>query len=306
MDEVDVAETRVVLHDWSESGMSWSSLPDRGLDTSKLEVTTVQEWEKWRDHDTRYRGYPLPTYDMLIGLGRPDVVKRWFLQLPAFYDPGRAFNTTAGWVHWYAVTGFTEGVIYEIDNCESQGHSREELIEIFALAFMHAVAAKGMWDLHDIVPKRLERYQPETQIRYPDGWGPDPEFLKAGLDYSDMDMLPGEVEKIEDWYREVCGEVPEWVGFLAKLRPNLLKAYRHRFENTVRVMPKQMMPWIWLQFETLRGHEAGIREAVLLCKGFGVSKETAMNAVAWGMLYGGHGAMSTVSRASQDIWDTDW
>ena len=305
MDE-DVVDTKVVLHDWSESGQSWSSLPDRGLDTSRLDVTTVQEWERWRQHDTRYRGYPLPTYDLIIKLGRPDVVKRWFLQLPAFYDPDRAFNSTAGWVHWYALTGFREGVLYEIDNCESQGHTRDEVVEMLALAFLHAPAAKGMWDLHDDVPKRIERYQPETMIQYPDGWAPDPEFFKAGLDYSTMDIQPGEVESIADWYMDVCGEVPEWVGFLGSVRPNLLKAYRHRFENTVRVMPKQMMPWILLQFEALRGHEAGIREAVLLCKGFGVRKQEAMNAVAWAMLYGGHGCMSTVSRAAGDVFEQDW
>src|SRR5262249_19015015 len=146
----------------------------------------------------------------------------------------------------------------------------------------------------------------KAMIKYPDGWAPDPEFFQAGLDFSTVEMQAGELDKIRDWYRRVCGEVPEWVEFLGKVRPDLLKGYRNRFENTVRVMPKQLMPWILLQFETIRGHEAGIRETVLLCKGFGVTKQEAMNAVAWGMLYGGHGAMSTVARAAGDVFDTDW
>jgi hypothetical protein len=163
-----------------------------------------------------------------------------------------------------------------------------------------------MWELLELVPARLERYAPKAAIEYPAGWAPDPGFFRAGLDYSTMEILPGEVEKITDWYTRVCGEVPPHVELLGTLRPSLLKGYRNRFENTVRVMPKQMMPWLLLQYESIRGHEPGIREAVQLCRGFGVAKQIAMNAVAWAMLYGGHGCIATVSKAAGDVFDKEW
>ncbi len=303
--EEPVGKSGVVLHDWSETKQSWSSL-DRGLDLSRPDVTTLQEWQAWQDHDRRYRGYPLPTYELMASLGRTDVVKRWFSQIPTFYDPDGAFNTTAGWVHLYCLIGFTEGVIYEIDNCESQGHSLEEVKEMIAIAFLHGVTARGMFDMGEPIKKRLEQYKPATEIEYPEGWGPDPEFLQAGLDFSTTEMLPGELDKIKDWYMRVCGEVPEHVGFLGSMRPNLLKAVRNRFENTCRVLPKQLMPWMQLQYESFRGHEAGIRETALLCKGFGVGKQSAMNAVAWAMISGGQESMSTVARAAGDVFDSDW
>jgi hypothetical protein len=304
-DEQNISQAGVALHDWSKTKQSWSSL-DRGLDLSKPDVTTVQEWQSWREHDRRFRGYPLPSYELIAAVGRTDVVKRWFQQIPHFYDPDGAFNTTAGWVHYYCLSGFTEGVLYEIDNCESQGHSREEVSEIIALAFLHAVSDRGMFGMLEPVTKRLELYAPKTQIAYPEGWGADPQRLQAGLDFSTMELLPGELEKIEAWYDRICGEVPEHVRFLGTLRPNLLKAYRNRFENTVRVLPVQMMPWIQLQWEAIRGHEAGIRESVLLCRGLGVGKQVAMNAVAWAMMYGGNGGASTVARAAGDVFAEDW
>ena len=298
----------LVLHDWSKTHKSWSSL-DRGLDLSQPDVTTVQEWESWRQHDRAYRGYPLPSYDLVGQMGRPDAVKRWFSQIPTFYATNaQTFSGIPVFVHLYAITGFTEGLVYEIDNCESRGYSREAVADVLALAFLHAPSASGMFHVHDAVLERMETYtDPATTIEFPEGWTNDPPFFDCGLDFSSQDMQDGELAKIEDWYREITGEVPGFVSFLGRHRPNLLKSYRNRFEHALRVLPNQVMPYLLLNYEVHRGFAPGIRDAVLLCRGFGLAKAQAMDAVAWGMLYGGHGGMTNAAAAAGDLFDDeDW
>jgi hypothetical protein len=306
MADPERTKTGVILHDWTETGMSWSSL-DRGLDLARPDLTTVQEVETWRQHDRDYRGYPMPTYDLLIELGRPDAVKRWFSEIPSFYTKTGGFFSPLLFVHLYAITGFLEGTIYEIDNAESQGHSKADVAECMALAFLHAPSGHGFFGMRDAISSRMHAYRErETSVTYPDGWEPDPDFFRSGLDFSSTDCSPEEVQLLKEWYERVAGEVPGWVQFLGEYKPELMKTYRNRLENTLRVLPKQMMPWLLLSWETHRGFEVGIREAVLLCRGFGVTKPQAIDAIGWGMLYGGHGAMSNVYAAAGDVLEQDW
>jgi hypothetical protein len=238
-------------------------------------------------------------------IGRPDVVKRWFLQIPTFYD--ESFNSAASFLHLYAITGFTEGAVYEIDNCESQGMSREQTAEVLAIAFLHAISGHGMYGMLETLTERLRVYKPKTTIQWPDHWGVDPDAFKSGLDFSTMELLDGELELLSEWYTRWTGEVPLFVPFLGKHRPKLLKSYRNRWEHVVKSLPKQMLPWLQLNWEVIRGHETGIREAVLMCKGFGCTKAETMNAIAWAMLSGAHGSMSNVARAAGDVFDLeDW
>lgn len=296
----------VKLHDWTKSGgQSWSSMP-RGLDLEQPDVTTLQEWEAWRESDRIYRGFPLPTYDLLGVLGRPDVVKRWFLQIPTFYAEKDGFFSAATFLHLYALQGFEEGVIYEIDNCQSQGLEKQQVVEVLALAFLHS-PSNGFFSMKETIEKRLREYsEPERPVEWPEGWAPDPEFFEAGLDFSKPELSPEEREKLEAWYQRVCGEVPRHVGFLAEFRPQMLKAYRNRFENTVRCLPKQMFPWTLLQFEALRGYPDSIRDTVLLARGFGLTKTQTVDGLIWAFLYGGHGAMSLIDRAVGDLLREPW
>lgn len=306
MSEAPRTRTGVILHDWSKTGKSWSSL-DRGLNLAEPDVTTVQEVDAWRQHDREYRGYPLPTYDLLMELGRPDAVKRWFGQIPHFHSKEGVFHSSLLFVHLYAITGFVEGTIYEIDNAESRGHSRAEVAECLALAFLHAPSAHGFFAMQDAIRARMQAYRdPVTPMKYPDGWASDPEFFEAGLDYSSPECSAMEVKLVEEWYARVTGEVPGWVSLLGRHKPELMKTYRNRFEHTVRVLPKQMMPWLLLSWEAERGYATGIRDGLLLCRGFGVTKAQAIEVISRSMLYGGHGSMSNAYAAAPDVLEDSW
>jgi hypothetical protein len=272
----------------------------RGLDLTNPDVTTLEEWESWREDERINRGYPLPTYEILGEIGRADAVKRWFQQIHYFTTP-TSFTTTLRFLHYYLIEGFEDGVIYELRNCERNGHAKAEVADAVAVAFLHA-PSKGMHVMSDRAREYLRTYrEPVTPFRWPDGWTREPERLHSGLDFSDPEMQPGELERLHGWYERVLGEVPRSVRLLGEFRPNLLKTWRNRFEHCLRAAPTQLLPYLLVHYESLRGHEEGIREAMLLARGLGLPKTHAIDAMVWSMLYGGTGAMANAERAAGDI-----
>jgi hypothetical protein len=271
-----------------------------GLDLDTRDTTTPEEWEAYRESQRAALGRVLPTFE-LFGEFRPDVVKRFLRQSGAVDEPG-SFGTQLRYLHYYAFLGHTEGVLYQLGMVERNGHTRGEVLDTLALVTLHS----PNFGLHYMGPKvadALRRYRArEEPFGWPDGWRHDPAELASGLDFSAPDLRPGELELLEAWYDRVTGEVPRHVRFLAVHRPALLKAYRDRFENTLRELPNQMLPFLLLHFETIRGHEDGIREAALLGRGLGMTKKQALSAVASAMNYAGPAGISNVDRAAGDVF----
>jgi hypothetical protein len=274
-----------------------------GLDLSNFDVTTPEEWEGLRAGMRATVGYPLPTAE-LFGEFRPDVWKRFAAQSRAAEPPG-SFGSHLRYLHYYAIIGHVQGVLYQIKLVQHGGHTRDEVVETLALAILHS-PNYGLHDGGPAIAEAVRTYEarPEPFV-WPEGWASDPAAFKSGLDFSVPAMQPGELELLEEWHRAVTGEVPRYVGFLGQHRPGLLKAYRNRLENTLRVLPKQMLPYLLLHFETIRGHEEGIREAALLGRGVGMTKEQALDAVSSALNYAGHAGISTVDRAAGDVF-ADW
>jgi hypothetical protein len=274
-----------------------------GLDLTNPDVTTPEEWEAYRESQRASIGYPLPTFE-LFGEFRPDVVKRFNLQSRAIDAPGR-FGTQLRYLHYYAFMGHTEGVLYQMRMAARAGHRRADVIETLAVAAFHSPNL-GLHYMGPAVAEALRDYQErEEPFSWPDGWAPDGDAFRSGLDFSSDELRDGELELVEAWYLRVTGEVPRHVHFLGQHRPGLLKAWRNRFENTLRELPKQMLPFLLLHFETIRGHQDGIREAALLGRGFGMTKGQAVDAVASAMNYAGPAGISNVDRAAGDVF-ADW
>jgi hypothetical protein len=272
------------------------------LDLKNPDVTTDEEWERWREAEKKGpKGYPHPTYEVLGEFGRPDVVKRWLAQVPHWEAPPESFFTPLSFILTYSIRGDETGTIWEVNNCERIGHTREEVIDAFAIMFVNAPSL-GIHDMSPRLRERLRNYaEPERPFRWPDGWSVDPDAFKSGMDFSVEELQSGELELLEAWYRRVAGEVPPGVTLLASIRPNLLKAYRNRVENAVRVLPAQQYALMQLHFEAVRGWEAGIREWLMIARGLGVTRPQAASALVFAMMYGGISAMSTAARAAGDV-----
>jgi hypothetical protein len=267
------------------------------LNVLDYDVTAPGEWEAWAEGERARRGFVQPAFELLADLGRHDVVKRWLagLQqcpLESGIPPNMLF------IHYYAISGFVPGVIAEI---KFGRHTKDEVGEALAVALLHSFGI-GMFAVAPEVREYLRTYQgPSTPIAWPDGWAPDADFLRAGLDFSTLEMLPGELELLESWYVRVTGEVPRHVRFLGELRPSVLKAYRNRFENTLRVLPKQVLPWLQVHYHALARNEEGLRDNLLLAKGFGLTQTQIVDALVWAMLYGNVEVVSLVDRAAGDV-----
>ena len=280
------------------------SLHDRGLDLSNPDVMTPEEHRRFREFYIRTKGYALPAFEFWADF-QPDVLKRYRLQ--ALHSGPESIIVPLSFLHLYSVVGYGDGVLYEVRNCQSIGATKAQILETMALAFLHA-GPRGMGSVATSSADYMRTYvEPiESKRLFPVGWEPDPDAFKAGLDFSTADLSADELARLEAWYMRYEREVPSYVRFLAEFRPALLKAYRQRFEHSHFALPKQMVPYMLLHFEVSRGLAEGIREGVLLARGFGMTKTQALEAISWGMLYGGPTAIAIVDKAAGDVlrnWD---
>jgi hypothetical protein len=281
-----------------------------GLDLTRPDEITSAEKDAFRQAFNTFGGRPH------IGLNfwlendeRIDILKRYRIWVGTINNrpgPGetQTYNPNGyGFVYLYGMTGFDAGVRYIITMEQRQGFSREQILEGIATAFIW-LGPRGM----ETVAKGLADYDWPPPVKapvFPENWQADPEAFRSGLDFSAPDLSDGELARLNEWYLRVEGEVPGYVPFLAANGRRLLKAYRHRFETALRLLPKQIMPYVMLHIDIMRGNREGIREGVLLARGFGMSKAQTLEAIAWGMFYGGVESGSIVDEVASDILD-DW
>lgn len=276
---------------------------NRGLDLSRPDQLTPEEAEAFR------RSYASVFDRTHHGLNfwletQPETLKRY-----------RAFATTMApnleddkavygfpYLALYAVTGFVDGVRYLARGMQQRGLSQTQVLEGVAIAFIH-VGPRGMETVAEAL-KDFQWVEPEQPPVFPDGWKPDSSLLASGLDFTTRELGDQEREGLLDWYQRRLGEVPRYVNLLLRYRPDLLKAYRSRFENAVRQLPPQLLPCTLLPFNMVRSSKDGIREDMLLARGLGVSRRTILRAIANGMLYGGTEAVSLVEEGAGDVLDS--
>lgn len=232
----------------------------------------------------------------------PDVLKRY----RAFAEAGTGSPFTDRsvqgfyFLELYSLTGYTEGIRYVVHMWQNQGLTKAQVLEWVAIGFLHA-GPRGM----ESIAEALTDYpwiEPVAPAKFPDNWSPDPDAFASGLDFSSPELTDTEVNGLREWYLRWLGEVPAYVDFMAMVRPELLKAYRNRFEHCLRELPKQVMPATLLHYNVIRGFADGIRENVLLCKGFGMTKDQTLRPINSALLNGGMEAASIVARSCGDVF----
>jgi hypothetical protein len=290
---------------------------DHGLDLSQPDTLTETEWSDFKRLHGTAAGYPdgHPLYRFWVEAGRPDVVKtqRTILQTaePAIGlgDP-RARGKKGGLpsplakLFVYILTNFYTGVEYQVRLTAQRGYSRAEVLDVFALAALHS-AASGVTDLHarrGLMEQFANWPNAESTARLPDGWDRELDTLKAGLDFSEPELSAAEHDALTGWYLEYLGEVPPWVAFLAEHNPRLLKQLRARWENAVKALPRQFVPFALLIWHLIQQDDAGIRENLLLARGFGMSKDQVVaTAGVAALTYGGPTCLSVLDRVGGEI-----
>jgi hypothetical protein len=280
-------------------GLAW------GLDLTHPEVTTPEEIAEFRRISGNQLGMQQDGLDFWLD-EQPEVLKRyraWADKLrirQADESPNKWSANGVGIMYVYAMTGFEDGLRYGIQGANRR-MTKAQCLEQFALVFRYggprAMAALAR------AARDHQWHAPEEPVVWPGGWAPDPEAFHSGADFSSPTTTASDTRKIVEWYERWLGEVPRQIRFLAKHRPELLKAFRSRYENTLRVLPKQTEPHVLIQISMTRRAGDGIREGVLLARGFGMTKDQVMEAIDWGTFYGGTDAMGLVEETAGDVLD---
>lgn len=273
----------------------------RGMDMSDLTTMTQTEIEAFKAHYAKQFGTAHGGLDWWIDNSQ-EVLKRY--RLFGSLSLRRESHTMGqGYIAYYSLLGFETGVRYCIYAGQEAGLNKAQSLETIAMAFMHC-GPRGM----EVISNALEGYewveQPENPARFPKGWAVDREAFASGLDFSDPVLSPAEFTMLREWYMENYGEIPGYVEFLGKYKPELLKGYRNRFENTLYTLPKQMWPTAQLFYSCLIRNGEGIRENVLMAKAFGVAKEDTLAIIGNSLVYGEMETAELVHRSAGDIFET--
>jgi hypothetical protein len=142
---------------------------------------------------------------------------------------------------------------------------------------------------------------------FPATWAPDPGAFKAGLDLSTNQLTDADRKNLTEWFDKTIGYLPKSVRFAMKYHPDFYKGQRRHWEVIFQTLPKQAAPYIMLREHLMTGHEDSLREAVLLCKAWGVGKEWTIHGLTASAWYTGFGGLETALDAVEDILDQpDW
>lgn len=276
---------------------------NRGLDLSNIGTATEAEAKAFREFYDRMLGRGHPGLEFYLN-NAPDAMKRY----RAFADSATPRNLDTdrrvlgfGFLAFYALTGYVEGVRYLVYIMQQLGLTRAQVMEGLAIVFLHA-GPRGS----ETIAKALGDFpwmEPATEPVFPKGWAPDPEALRSGLDFSSRELTEAELRLLERWYERTLGEVPGYVRLASRHAPTLLKAYRHRFETCVRELPKQMVPATLLHYNVTRAHGPGIRENLLLARGFGMSKDDAMQILLAPLINAGMETLTVVEEVAGSVLD---
>jgi len=274
--------------------------------TNNYGVTTPEEIATFRKFYADTKGYSLPALEFWID-HRPDALKRYranfVRETTSVEESAKPLPHVAAMLHYYAIIGYADGILYEIRLCQSMGMTKGEILDTLAVAFIHG-NPMGMRFVSTSSSEYMRDWkEPEPMDRWPAAWSFDSKAFRSGIDFSSPATDAREMDMLRDWYMTEMGEVPRYVQFLAKNRPRYLKAYRNRYEHAISEgLPKEMMPYLLLNLSVTRGFRDGIRESVLLGRSFGMTKPQLLDAICWAY-YGGMDGISVADEAAGDIFD---
>jgi hypothetical protein len=285
-------------------------LTDRGLDLMNADVTHDDEIAEFRSYYAKAYGGAVPAFEFWFDY-RPDMVKRQRL-LTIMSERGEARKHPLigllGALHRYVTVGYAEGVTYQIQNCRSNGATKGNVLDTLAIAHLHG-SLRTTSMIVDAARAALADWNDDGNADrepFPATWEFDAKAFDSGLDFSVEEMSSEEMKRLEAWHVQNGGEVPPYVLFMERWRPNLLKAHRNMLEHAIAFdLPKQMMAYLKIYFEVMQGNPEGIREGVLLARSFGITKEGVIDAIFRPFGHVGTAPIAAVETSVGDIL-TSW
>jgi hypothetical protein len=272
--------------------------------------------EMRRAHGLRVdRGWGLmyqSTADGIMLDHRPDYARYFYEGLRAFRtrleltntefdNPVQLTVTSFQHLPMYILYGWETGIYNEFRHLQSRGLSKAQLMELVMFAQLQA----GMRGLQ-LVYNAVGRYLPDWrdgpgEVPLPSGWAADPEAFKSGLDLSVRPLTDADRANIQGWYEQTIGYVPNSAQFAMTYHPEFYKWHRARWEVIFQKLPKQTAPYVMIRQHMLTNNVDALREAVLLGKAWGITREWMALGFATTAYYTGLEALSTAYDAVHDI-----
>jgi hypothetical protein len=252
------------------------------------------------------------TADSIMLDHRPDYARYFYEGLRAFRTrlerTGAEANNTVqltitSFQHlpMYILYGWETGIYNEFRHLQSRGLSKAQLMELVMFAQMQA-GMRGLQHVYNAVGRYLPDWRDGPgEVPLPDGWAPDPDAFKAGLDLSTRAFTESDRARVVEWYQRTIGYVPNSVAFATKYHPEFYKWHRARWEIIFQKLPKQTAPYVMLRQHMLTGNTEALREAVLLGKAWGITREWLVHGFVVTAYYTGFEALSRAYEAVADI-----
>jgi len=201
----------------------------------------------------------------------------------------------------YILYGWETGIYNEFRHLQSRGLSKAMLMELVMFANLQA-GIRGLQLVYNAVGKYLPDWRDGPgDVPLPAGWAADPQAFKAGLDLSRRELTSSDRTNVVAWYERTIGEVPKSVQFAMKYHPEFYKWHRARWEVIFQRLPKQTAPYVMMRQHMLTNNRDALREAVLLGKAWGISREWMVLGFATTAYYTGFEALNTAYDAVGDI-----
>jgi hypothetical protein len=264
----------------------------------------------------RHRGhfYQL-TADLTMLEHRPDYAKAVYDTIPSFRnrlretgedDTNNAEIIAQSLQHlpMYILYGWETGIYNEFRHLRYRGLSKAQLMELVMFAQLQA-GMRGLQLVYNGASRLLvDLPEPGETAEFPPGWAPDPDAFRAGLDLSRRDLGDSDRTNIMAWYERTIGYVPKSVQFALSFHPEFYKWHRARWEVIFQTLPKQVAPYIMLRQHLLTGNQDALREAVLLGKAWGITREWTVHGLMVSAFYTGFEGLYFAQRAVHDVLES--
>jgi hypothetical protein len=203
--------------------------------------------------------------------------------------------------------GWETGIYNEFRHLQSRGLTKQQLIELVLFA-QHSAGIRGLQHVYNAVGKLLPDFRDGPgPAPFPQGSEPDPDAFKCGLDLSVHDLTDADRRNVEAWYERTIGYVPNSAAFAMKYHPDFYKWERARWEIIFRELPKQVAPFVMLRQHMITGFRDALREAALLGKAWGITKDWTIYGITGSAWYTGFECLYAAHDALDDILsDPDW
>jgi len=259
-----------------------------GLNLSDLGETTPDEINRNLMYVWSWRGplYELSANSLMLDYA-PDFAKlhRWGSDLFGRPDPRQIIVLGVQNLHSYIMLGWETGILNQFHLQRRWGLKQAQIMEIVMFSQLYA-GMRGLGHVYramgDILPVFND---PPGPAPFPEGWAPDADAFKCGLDLSTRALTDQDRKKLTNWYEKTIGFVPNSIVFGLKHHPEFVKVNRAKWEVAIKTLPKQVAPMILLRHHMTTGSREGLREAVLLATAWGVTPRWLIHGITASSFY---------------------